>query len=80
MVIKTLRAMAARILNADGSTVDSAALAEPQTARLTSLHHEFQGHPTRGLTPSRLAAITMGLSMLRDCRVRMAIMFCSPVA
>lgn len=57
MVIKTLRAMAARILNADGSTVDSAALAEPQTARLTSLHHEFQGHPTRGLTPSRLAAI-----------------------
>ena len=57
MVIKTLRAMAARFLNADGSPVDSAALAEPQTARMASLHHEFQGHPTRGLTPSKLAAI-----------------------
>lgn len=57
MVIKTLRAMAARFLNADGSLVDSAALAEPQTARMASLHHEFQGHPTRGLTPSKLAAI-----------------------
>ncbi len=56
-MIKTLRAMAARFLNADGSPVDSAALAEPQTARMASLHHEFQGHPTRGLTPSRLAAI-----------------------
>jgi phage gp29-like protein len=57
MVIKSLRAIAARFLNADGSTVDSAALTEPQTARLANLHHEFQGHPTRGLTPSRLAAI-----------------------
>ncbi|WP_313036591.1 DUF935 domain-containing protein [Stenotrophomonas acidaminiphila] len=32
-------------------------LAEPQTAQLTSLQREFQGHPSRGLTPTRLASI-----------------------
>lgn len=57
MVISSLRALAARVLNRDGSVVDTGALAEPQSARLASLHHEFQGHPSRGLTPSKLAAI-----------------------
>ncbi len=33
------------------------ATAEPQTARLGGLHNEFAGHPTRGLTPPRLARI-----------------------
>lgn len=32
-------------------------LKEPQTAHLTSLHHEVAGHPSRGLTPSKLAHI-----------------------
>lgn len=32
-------------------------LAEPQTAQLASLQREFQGHPSRGLTPTRLASI-----------------------
>lgn len=31
--------------------------AEPQTARVGSLHHEFAAHPTRGLTPYKLASI-----------------------
>jgi len=46
-----------RILGPDGQPISTAELSEPQTARLTSLHHEFAGHPSRGLTPSRLAAI-----------------------
>ena len=33
------------------------AMEEPQTAQLTSLQQTFAGHPSRGLTPSRLAAI-----------------------
>ncbi|MBL4838390.1 MAG: DUF935 domain-containing protein [Kordiimonadaceae bacterium] len=37
--------------------IDKATLAEPQTAKLLGLHHEFQGHPSRGLTPSKLATI-----------------------
>jgi len=32
-------------------------VAEPQTARLASLQRELATHPTRGLTPSRLASI-----------------------
>lgn len=34
-------------------------LDEPQTAQLTSLQREFQGHPSRGLTPTRLASILL---------------------
>lgn len=45
------------ILGPDGQPINTAGLAEPQTAQLTSLQHEWQGHPTRGLTPSRLASI-----------------------
>lgn len=39
--------------------VNTRELAEPQTARLASLQREFQGHPSRGLTPSRLASILL---------------------
>lgn len=46
-----------QILGPDGQPISTADLAEPQTAQLISLQHEWQGHPSRGLTPSRLAAI-----------------------
>ena len=45
------------ILGPDGQPIQREILREPQTSRLGSLHREFQGHPSRGLTPSRLAAI-----------------------
>lgn len=43
---------------------------EPQTARVGSLHQEFANHPTRGLTPPRLAAILQAAEqgdMLAQC-------------
>lgn len=46
-----------RILGPDGQPVTMPDLAEPQTARLVHLQRELQSHPTRGLTPSRLAKI-----------------------
>ncbi|MGA0610556.1 DUF935 domain-containing protein [Caldimonas sp. KR1-144] len=49
-----------QILGPDGRPIERAALsdlAEPQTARLTHLQREFARHPSRGLTPSRLANI-----------------------
>jgi phage gp29-like protein len=45
------------ILGPDGRPITRADLAEPQTAQLASLQHEWQGHPSRGLTPSKLAGI-----------------------
>lgn len=57
MVIKALRAAAARFLMPDGETVSTGELREAQTAHLTSLHQEVGNHPSRGLTPSRLAQI-----------------------
>jgi phage gp29-like protein len=36
---------------------DKAALSEPQTARLSNRQREFAGHPSRGLTPAKLASI-----------------------
>jgi phage gp29-like protein len=36
---------------------DKAQLQEPQTARLVQLRYEFENHPSRGLTPPRLAKI-----------------------
>lgn len=47
----------ARILGLDGQPITSEALAEPQTAHYLHLQRELQTHPTRGLTPSRLANI-----------------------
>ena len=49
-----------RILGPDGQPVRIEELREPQTAHLASLHHEVGGHPSRGLTPSKLANILDG--------------------
>ena len=46
-----------RILGPDGQPIAMPDLAEPQTSRLLHLQREMQSHPTRGLTPSRLARI-----------------------
>ncbi|HEX22785.1 MAG TPA: DUF935 domain-containing protein [Chromatiales bacterium] len=46
-----------RILDQQGKPFKLKDLAEPQTSRIASLHSEFAGHPSRGLTPARLACI-----------------------
>ncbi|MCP4468994.1 MAG: DUF935 domain-containing protein [Halieaceae bacterium] len=46
-----------RILGPDGQPIRLSEIREPQTAHLASLHHEIGNHPSRGLTPSRLASI-----------------------
>lgn len=46
-----------RILGPDGQPIQLSTLAEPQTSTVNHLHQEFQGHPARGLTPSRLNSI-----------------------
>lgn len=46
-----------RILGLDGQPIRLAEIRTPQTAHLTSLHHEVGNHPSRGLTPSKLAQI-----------------------
>lgn len=45
------------ILDQFGKPIESAQLLEPQTARLAQLRNEFDTHPSRGLTPPRLAHI-----------------------
>lgn len=50
--------MVSRILDQFGNPLDMGSVKEPQTSRIASLHHEFQGHPSRGLTPRKLADIT----------------------
>lgn len=45
------------IFTADGEKVDLGALKEAQTARLVNRQREFAGHPSRGLTPAKLASI-----------------------
>lgn len=47
----------ATILGPDGHPIQRQALHEPQTAHYGHLQRELQTHPTRGLTPSKLAAI-----------------------
>ncbi len=46
-----------RILGPDGQPIELASLAEPQTSRVGQLHQEWQGHPSRGLTPTKLSAL-----------------------
>lgn len=46
-----------RILGPNGQPIQMPDLDEPQTARLAHLQRELQSHPTRGLTPSKLARI-----------------------
>lgn len=45
------------IIGLDGQPIRTEDLHEPQTSHLTNLQREMQSHPTRGLTPSRLAQI-----------------------
>jgi len=45
------------ILDQFGKAFEVAQLQEPQTARLAHLRQEFENHPSRGLTPARLAQI-----------------------
>ena len=47
----------AQIIDQFGRPIERAALSEPQTARLGHLSQEFATHPSRGLTPSKLARI-----------------------
>lgn len=42
---------------ASGEKVDESEIKEPQTSKVAHLHNEIQAHPSRGLTPSKLAAI-----------------------
>lgn len=46
-----------RIVDVDGNPINMPELKTPQTAEYAQLHREFQGHPARGLTPSKLAGI-----------------------
>lgn len=48
-----------RILGADGQPIDLDALDAPQTSRVMHLQQEWQGHPARGLTPSKLTSILL---------------------
>lgn len=48
-----------RILGPDGQPIETSILESPQTASVAHLHREFQGHPGKGLTPSRLASILL---------------------
>jgi phage gp29-like protein len=45
------------ILDQFGKPFELEQLQEPQTAKLAQLRHEFENHPSRGLTPTRLAKI-----------------------
>ena len=47
----------AQILGPDGQPISMQAVAQPQTSQLAHLQREIQTHPTRGLTPQRLASI-----------------------
>lgn len=46
-----------RILDRNGRPLVNEATREPQTSRLANLKTEFANHPTRGLTPPKLASI-----------------------
>lgn len=45
------------ILDVTGNPIKRTELSEPQTAKLAQLHREFASHPSRGLTPAKLARI-----------------------
>ncbi|MTI74717.1 MAG: DUF935 domain-containing protein [Stenotrophomonas sp.] len=48
-----------RILGANGEPIQLDSLNEPQTSKVMHLQHEWQGHPARGLTPSKLTSILL---------------------
>ena len=45
------------IVDQFGNPLEKATLTEPQTAKLAARQREFGGHPSRGLTPAKLASI-----------------------
>ncbi len=45
------------ILDHNGRPLEKTVLTEPQTSRVSQLHQAFATHPSRGLTPSKLASI-----------------------
>jgi phage gp29-like protein len=51
--------MVTKILDQFGNPIDMGAIEEPQTSHLGWLQHEMATHPSRGLTPSRLAQILL---------------------
>ncbi len=46
-----------RIVDVNGNPIDSGKMREPQTASLGWMRQTFAGHPSRGLTPAKLARI-----------------------
>lgn len=48
------------IIDVNGNPIKSRELTEPQTSKLAQLHREFASHPSRGLTPAKLARILEG--------------------
>lgn len=49
--------MVSRILDVNGNPIQNEVLAEPQTSKIAWLNREFDAHPSRGLTPAKLARI-----------------------
>lgn len=49
--------VAQQIVDQYGNPIKRADLKEPQTSKLAQLHREFASHPSRGLTPLKLARI-----------------------
>lgn len=49
--------VAQQIVDQYGNPIKRADLEEPQTSKLAQLHREFASHPSRGLTPLKLARI-----------------------
>ena len=47
------------ILDQHGQPIDVGRLREPQTSETGWLHREFENHPARGLTPSRLGQVLL---------------------
>lgn len=46
-----------RIIDVNGNPIDTGKMREPQTASLGWMRQTFSGHPSRGLTPAKLARI-----------------------
>ncbi|SOD42319.1 DUF935 domain-containing protein [Nitrosovibrio sp. Nv4] len=45
------------IVDVNGNPINTGLIKEAQSARVGALRHEFAGHPSRGLTPAKLARI-----------------------
>ncbi|KIO49607.1 DUF935 domain-containing protein [Nitrosospira sp. NpAV] len=57
------------IVDINGNPINTGLIKEAQSARVGSLRHEFAGHPSRGLTPAKLARI-MESAELGDIRAQ----------